>query len=201
MTMEKLRSMGIVVATVVFLGTVGPGFVARSQSRGESQDPTEIARVQQATAQPRQRQPGEPVRPPGGEFPDEATAADIDSLRINAEMLEMDVAAIKSAMARARNQLEATNFPPLGPRGQELQDKKAYEERRFRLEDRLAALTKDYRHKRLELAHLKREIARKSRPAQQLPPEAAGLQETNQRLMSLETKVDQILEALSKIPR
>ena len=62
-------------------------------------------------------------------------------------------------------------------------------------------LRESYTSKKLLLAKLKRQIARESKELGQAEVEAPSLAELSQRLKTLETKVDRILDAVGKRPR
>jgi RNA polymerase sigma factor (sigma-70 family) len=130
---------------------------------------------------------------------DETKADTLELQRVKAEVLEMETEVIRKTIQR----YIANSGPEIRApeEGLSEEDRKKREEYRGVLENKAQDLQDTYTEKRLKLARLKRQIARGSRSIEQSVMEKPDLAEMSQRLHTLESKVDRILEALSKIPR
>jgi hypothetical protein len=174
-----------------------------------------VARTGQEATEPRRPAQAKPEEPKRTEFtkplaqpPDPAAQADdaaeakanaLESHRVEAELLEIETEALRSSIQQnigSIQQYETMNFG-----GMPETNVRANEKYRDELERKSKALRETYAAKRLELARLKRLIARESRALNQPVTEKPDLTEMSRRLHALETKVDQILESMSKRPR
>ena len=127
----------------------------------------------------------------------------LEENRVKAELLEMETAALKHEIEKSMGWVnrfkQRVGHGGGKTRGQEggdgrgLSDEETLKMATAELEEQQMA----YLGKRLELARLKRQIARESKSLNQPVGEKPDLVEMNQRLGTLETKVEKILQLLS----
>lgn len=124
----------------------------------------------------------------------------LESDRVEAEILEMETHALQVSLQRLISQSVSFDRPSPILAGDAKQQKQV-EVFRESVHMRIDEIRKSYRNKRMILALLKRKIARESKEMGSAESETSNLSEMSQRLRTLETKVDQILEAVVKSPR
>jgi RNA polymerase sigma factor (sigma-70 family) len=145
-----------------------------------------------------------PTVPVAGKVEIEPNEEDADRLerhRVEAELLEIQLAALKSRIKSNVETIKQYESNPhliagFGGGGKTAGGAKYLDE----LSSQTDKMTRNYTESRLQLARLKRQIAREARALDQPVTETdpAGL---NRRIEALESKVDQILQRLPKDPR
>ncbi len=202
MLTEKLKWLAVAVVTPSFvLAAAGTALIAGSGHGKPESGPAVIVE-----ADPGQKPKTVAKKAADTEKADAETDAKADSLeseKVKAELLEMETEALHGMLQNLTGILlsRADSYgmmagPPGDPKTRESNE-------HFLASTRTEAegLRKTYLEKRLELAKLKRAIARQSKELGQSEGEKPSLVEMSRRLRSLETKVDRILEAVSKNPR
>jgi len=124
--------------------------------------------------------------------------------RVEVELLEIKLQGLKSVLQRNLSMIRQFESNPTGIPGLGAglggipadQRAKMLDQLKVRSED----MSEEYKENRLQLARLKRQIARDSKALDQ-PPTETDPTSLNRRIESLESKVDQILQILSKEPR
>ena len=136
----------------------------------------------------------------------EELADRLEKHRVDAELLEIKTQSLKSALQRNMQMIRqfegqsgTQRMSGGGTPADRIKNEENYHRTYEDLIDRTESMTHKYKEARLELARLKRQIARESKALEQPPTETdpAGL---NRRLQTLESKVDEILQKLSKDP-
>jgi RNA polymerase sigma factor (sigma-70 family) len=219
MMIEKLKWLALTITTACLVVlAAGSGLVARARTGPENVAVGPMFQVKTEGRKDTDPRKGVPRREP--ESTDLPKAADasrgldpearanmLEENRVKAELLELETAALKQEIQRSMrtvNQFKqwvghgggktrVQEGGPGGGDGRGLSHEESLKLATADLEEQQTA----YLAKRLELARLKREIARQSRALNQPVGEKADLTEMNQRLGSLETKVEKILEQLS----
>lgn len=150
----------------------------------------------------RKREVSEPLDP----VKTEELADRLELHRVDAELLEIKTQSLKSLLQRDIQRLRDWRSPQpgeMGPGGTPEErlkmiegDRRMVDELKMRTDD----MFKEYREDRLQLARLKRQIARESKALDQpsIDTDPASL---SRRIETLESKVDQVLQILSKSPR
>jgi RNA polymerase sigma factor (sigma-70 family) len=219
MLIEKLKwlALTIITACLVVLAA-GWGLVARARTGPENVEVGPAVQVRNEGRKDTDRRKGvarrelESSELPKAENathrPDpEALANLLEENRVKAELLEMETTALKHQIERSMgsvNQFKQWVGHGGGKtRGQEgglgggdgrgLSNEELLKMATAELEEQQTA----YLAKRLELARLKREIARESKSLNQPDGEKPDLVEMNHRLGTLETRVEKILQLLS----
>ena len=132
----------------------------------------------------------------------------LESDKVKAELLELETDALQNSLQRLIQQqvLGLVGMAGMGgstPLTPEQAREREVRLDRFRMdrEKRVEDLRESYFNKRLDLAKLKRKIARESKELGEAVAATPSLTEMSARLRALETKVDRILEAVSKNSR
>jgi RNA polymerase sigma factor (sigma-70 family) len=190
MLTEKLKWIAIAVVTPsLVLLAAGTALVAGSKPRPQGNTPgltvqSEAGEVQKANA-------NRVVH-----HVDDA-ANKLESDKVEAEVLEMETHALQVSLERLIAQTVSLDRP-VQNRADNANQQEQAELFKKRVQMRVEELRETYRHKRLELATLKRQIAREGHGLGLAEAEPLSLTEMSQRLRALETKVDRILEAVSR---
>jgi RNA polymerase sigma factor (sigma-70 family) len=207
MMIQKLKWLGFTLATAsLVVLAAGSGLVARARTGPGNAESGPLAQVKtkdRKVAYPRKAVPlPEPEShdllkaenaPPDKDS--EARANSLEELRVKAELLETETAILKqsiSRLIRSINQIEGAGGMG-GGMGGGFSTADYNKNQKSKLENQQEA----YLKKRLELARVKREIARESKSLNQPVGEKPDLVEMNQRLGTLETKIEKILQLLS----
>lgn len=148
-----------------------------------------------------------PITPGKTEIEANEELADrLEKHRVDAELLEIKTQSLKSALLRNmqmirqfEGQAGVRGMSGGGTPAERSKVEENNERMRENLIDRSERMTHEYKEARLELARLKRQIARESKALEQ-PPTETDLASLNRRLETLESKVDQILQKFSKDP-
>ena len=221
MLIERLKWFALTFSTACFVVlAAGSGLVASARTGKENaqggplvQAQTEKRKAARSTklVAHTEREAKDEAKPQTA-LPDrdlEARANSLEELRVKAELIEMETALLKQSIqqsARTVNQYEKWGWGTHGKNargpgdalgggmGGGLSNEDSLKGAMKKLEEEQAT----YLIKRLELARLKRQIARESKALDQPVGAKADLAEINQRLGALETKVEKILERLSK---
>jgi RNA polymerase sigma factor (sigma-70 family) len=207
MQIEKLKSFAFTSATaclVVF--AAGSGLVASARTGREKADTgpvvqaqtekRKVARATKPVEQPERRADGE-AKPETAQ-PDrdlEARANSLEEQRVKAELLEIETAILKHDIQRLigfLNQLEKEGNNA-GAQGGGPSNADYLKQTKSKLEEQRVV----YLGKRLELARLRRQIARDSDDLDHPDGQKAELAKMSQRLGALEKKVEKILQLLS----
>jgi hypothetical protein len=208
MLTEKMKWLALAIAAPsLVLVAAGTALLAGSRPGSPGIDPVPTVQVGSRGNQRLPAKGDSGTVKTGAERP--AITSSLDSDKVNAELLEMETEALQNSLKRLLQQQMLGNRPGFGdPRGrqplgkeQEARLEEDYARYRKELGDREDELRRTYLMKKMDLAELKRRIARQSRELGQFDTETPTMSEVAQRLRTLETKVDRILEAVSKDSR
>lgn len=204
MLVEKYTSTVIVIAAAVLV-TVGSSTMGGFGGR-ERDQPARKERAIVAAASPDQSAESKEKVDPSliAEAKRERAEKALDRKKVQAEMLELEVEGLRERI-RSLSRQESMMSGPLGLMGGRTVPEKAAEqlqEARDRFRAYLDETRKGFEMRSLELSGLKREIASGSQALGhiQITPNDASPSVEN-RLRSLEQKVDRILEAIEKNAR
>jgi hypothetical protein len=126
--------------------------------------------------------------------------------KVEVELLEIKTQALKSQLQRniqLRSQWELDRDMGMGGGGTPEEQRKSMEQYRTmveRHEIRIRNMFREYTEDRLQLARLQRRIAREAKALDQPVPES-GPNSINRRIDTLEAKVDQVIDMLSRKDR
>jgi hypothetical protein len=201
MLTEKLKWIAVAVVTPsLVLVAAGTALIAGSRPGAQGNDPQPIVRLSEGAAQ---RTVEKKARDSGQEEAElDVKANSLEKDKVEAELLEMETEALQKTLQQVIAQRLSPPFGGFmggGPAGDKLHEQLEQHEAMQRR--RVDEFRESFRHKRLQLAKLKRQIARESKELGQSEAETPTLTEMSQRLRTLETKVDRILDAVSKSPR
>lgn len=204
MLFEKMKWFALTVTTACLVVlAVGSGLAARARTGPGNAESGPLAQVK--TEDRKVAYPTKAVPLPEPESHDllkaenappdkdsEARANSLEELRVKAELLETETALLKQSIGRligSINQIEGGG----GMGGGGFSTADYIKNGKSKLENQQEA----YLKKRLELARIKRQIARESKSLDHPGVGTADLEQMNQRLGALETKVEKILQLLS----
>jgi hypothetical protein len=209
MLAQKLKWLAFTITTACLVVLVaGSGLVASARTGREKAEASPVVR-----ASPEQRKvtdSSKPVQLPESESTDpqraepavperdlERRADSLEEQRVKAELLEIETALLKEEVQRlisGINEYESRVAQGDMAQGSRETNSKYLKFMRSKLEEQQPS----YLTKRVELARLKRQIERETKAPYQAVGGKADLAEMSQRLAALETKVERILQLLSK---
>ncbi|MGC8641071.1 MAG: RNA polymerase sigma factor, partial [Isosphaeraceae bacterium] len=202
MLTEKLKWLAVaVVAPSLVLAAAGTALIAGSRHGKPENGPALTVEIEPGQKPKTVAKKAPDVEKPEGET--EAKADSLESDKVKAELLEMETEALHGILQNLMRIL-LSRADSNGMMGGPLADPKTREYNEHFLAFRRTeaeVLRKTYLEKRLELAKLKRAIARQSKELGQSESEKPSLVEISQRLKALEIKIDRIQAAVSKNPR
>jgi hypothetical protein len=204
MIMEKVKwSLLAFATTSLVLLAAGSSLLAVAGPGQEKARPDPNVRAKTAeTKHAEPTQPQGPAKDPAAKagVRSETQANELELNRVRAEMLEMETESIKGTL---RTLMGSIGQAGIDPNEENLPEeiRKSNENWRHKQQERLLSLQDTYTEKRMQLARLKRQIANGSGGADQPGNEQNNLEDMSQRIRNLETKVDRILDRLSRNSR
>lgn len=186
MFIESLKRVVLTMAASALLLTAGSGMLALAgprQDPKEKKQPAPAGTVKDTQAEaPAAKGPG-----PRVDLKEEMIET-LESKKVDAEILEMEVEALKSSISRAVSTIEQLRFTP-GP-----SDSAKYVDINRRHLDEMRL---EYRDKRLQLARLKSQINRDSGQQSDKPTQSnTDLADLSRRIQAMESKLDRVVELL-----
>lgn len=200
MLTEKLKWAAVaVVAPSIVVFAAGTALVAGAGGgqQGNDQPPTPVVGAVKDEQRKDAAEKAEKAERKEADL--EARANSLESDKVSAELLEIETNAIRSAIQQLMQQMIQPGFGSFAGRdGIDQRLREQFERAEKSLRQKIAELRATYLEKRQELARLNRAIAHESKQLGVEEIEPSTLSELSQRLESLESKVDRILEAESK---